>query len=220
MERIKPETDLLAIRNDEALFVDEGLDGAWTTALTSQEGHYLSLSDERIYPKVKDLKLMSEAYYRFMTDGGTLQEIAADMDIVQRTVFKWADVGGWVARRQSIEDVPLDQEKQLIDRRLLEKREEVLTQQLATGESLMSQVKKQIEAGGQYKPNELKLLGDSFKSVAEVQLKALGMDGKEGMARRADRDEGSGGKTPLVIVVKGAGLPDIRQSGDTTVVEV
>ena len=84
----------------------------------------------------------------------------------------------------------------------------------------MSQVKKQIEAGGQYKPNELKLLGDSFKSVAETQLKALGMDGKEGMARRADRDDGPDGKTPLVIVVKGAGLPDIRQSGATTVVEV
>ena len=38
--------------------------------------------------------------------------------------------------------------------------------------------------------------------MAEVQLKALGMDGKEGMARRADRDEDPGGKTPLVIVVK------------------
>ena len=56
--------------------------------------------------------------------------------------------------------------------------------------------------------------------MAETQLKALGMDGKEGLARRADRDDGPDGKTPLVIVVKGAGLPDIRQSGDTTVVEV
>lgn len=224
----------------EALVITDGeLYDSWETVLSEQEGHYLTLADEQIYPGVRNLGDARDVYYQFMRGNVKLKDIALEKGIDERTVLKWAATGDWIKRRQGIEDVSLAEEEQRLNRIRMEQREPTLMAQLAAGERVMGKVAEMAtDEDVNYKPSELKMLSEALKNTIEGQHKALGITdtGIAGSPSAKKKEEEANGKKPLVVVVKGAGLPEMRQaegsgatenngvkvteSADATIVEV
>ena len=194
----------------------------WQESLLRTEGHYLNLSEAHIYKDVMNLVKAKDAFLLFMKGGG-LKDIALEIEIELRTVLRWADVGDWVKRRQGVEDVLIEQEAQDLNRIRVEKRQEALKRQIAISDAILDKVGKAVSDDEIfYKPSELKMLGEAMRNVTEAQHKALGLgqSGETPGSAKQKEDDGAKDKPPLVVVVRGGGLPDIRQSDGQTVIDV
>jgi len=202
--------------------LNESNEEQWQASLMAQEGHYLNLSEAHIYKDVMNLLKAKDAYRLFMQGGG-LKEIAEEIGIELRTVLRWASVGTWVQRRQSVEDVLIEQEAQDLNRMRVEKRQDALRRQIAISDALLDKLSTAVTSDDTYyKPSELKMLSESVRNTAESQQKALGLglSGETSGSARQKEDEASKGKPPLVVVVRGGGLPDIRRADGQTTIDV
>lgn len=212
----------MAITEADPLYGPDAED-SWKMALQNQEGHYLEMSEAHIYKGVQNIPKLKEAYLTFMR-GGDLREISEEIGIEERTVLKWAAMGGWVQRRQDVEEVRLQEAEQKIIRlradNLPKATEDQLNARTALHAKIMSMIEKLPDNA---RASDVKNLSDALKSNTEAASRALGIDqnGLTNVGRAKDEAGKDDGRRSLVVVVQGGGLPDIRKAeGGPMIIDV
>lgn len=178
-------------------------------SVRSRGGILTPLPDEEVYQGLFDTKSMNTAYIIFMK-GGSFDDCAEATGIPQRTIFKWAQQGSWVKVRAEIEQIAAEEEAQRLDMLRREKRIPEIEKQIEAGSKLRELVAEKLDSDEEFKPSELKMLGEALKAAGDNTVRALGVS-DSGDTGFASQDKAKGGdKIPLIVMIQGGGLPPVR----------
>lgn len=178
-------------------------DGSDTSALAP-------LPDAQVFPRLYDASAQREAYRMFMTQRSDLGDIVSAVNVPLITVLEWIRLGAWNKRRAKLMAVQEQSEAQLIARDRIELRRKALSDQAAAGKKLRETAEAMIDQVDN--PQGLKNLGETIKAAADVEARALGVDDRGATANDEEADTGGVGKTPLVVIVQGGGLPSVKMA--------
>jgi hypothetical protein len=183
------------------------------TGLDLRGGNLPAVPDEDIYPGYADRDLQLLVYRDFMR-GGDLQEVAAGFGVARRTALKWAQVGRWVSERRKVEDTAAEAERLDIQNLRLEKRLPELKAQIETGVRLRKRIDELLDdEDREWTPGHLMQLGTAVKAAGDNMFRTLGVNEAGATGGAEDLEDGKkAGKAPLVVVVQGGGLPQVRRS--------
>jgi len=176
-------------------------------AIENREGHYLAIEPDKLYPGLQNVEKMRMVWADFM-HGTSLEEVAAIHDVNERTVFKWAAHGKWVERRQDVEDARIAEQHQNLERLRSNKRFAAVENQVELGDRMHEIIKEASERDG-LRPADIKNLAESHKAVSDTTFKALGFNESGGVNGVKSKTEEKA-QVPLVVVIKGGGLPDMK----------
>jgi hypothetical protein len=173
--------------------------------------------DTDIYPRLGDVPAMNDVYREFMK-GGDLEIVAASYGIEARTAFKWATRGKWVRSRREVEDTKVEEEQLKLQKFRVAKRLPELEKQVATGTRLRERIDELLNDNDlEFRAKELMELGSALKSAGDNTVRALGI-GESGMTE-TKADAVASGKSPLVILVHGGGLPPSRAAASVEIID-
>ena len=199
-----------------------------TNALAERSASQSLIPDDEIYPELGNIDAMREVYKGFML-GGDLETVAANHGIVRRTAFKWAARGKWLDRRRESLEAEAEYERQRLTELRIKERIPELESQIKAGRRLREVVEEKLKDADSLSPGQVMALGAALKSAGDNTVRALGV-GESGATDTSAADKAKSA-APLVVVVKGGGLPPVRvreagnQGGaggvtDATVVDV
>lgn len=179
--------------------------------LHTKNGVIRPVPDEDVYPALFDTELMNKCYVIVMK-GGSFEDCRTTYDVDIRTVAKWAQSGSWLKIREEVERTAAEEERQKLDMVRREERIPELRKQIDVGKMLRERVSELLDDDTrEFKPGELKMLGDALKSAGDNTVRAMGVSETGSTARDEDgKDKGS--KAPLVVLIQGGGLPPVRIS--------
>jgi hypothetical protein len=168
--------------------------------------------DVKIYPMLHDFAKQKEVYEKFMSEKMDLSEAAKTSGVPESTAFRWAHNGRWIEKRSEVIRTRAKEEAQKLELLRISKRQTELEAQIKTGQQLREHVDAALQdPDREYRPMDLKLLGEAAKSAGDLTVRALGIGDGGGTSSEADGDEKSkGGKAPLVVLIQGGGLPPVR----------
>jgi hypothetical protein len=172
--------------------------------------------DDQMFPCLGNLALAKLAYTRYMTTDETADEVAKFVGVPAVTAQRWAALYDWASDRAALMKVRERDERHAVTMLRLAKRKAALEGQLEAGKKLREAVKDELDQNAGLTPSNLKLLGDALRAASDVEGRGLGVSA-DGASGREDANEntlqgGPGGKAPLVVVVQGGGLPNVRIS--------
>lgn len=166
------------------------------------------LPDAQVFPGLYNSEAQREAYRLFMTERADVKDIVTAVEVPLITVLEWIRLGAWAKRRSKLLAVQEQTEAQLIAKERIEKRRQVLEEQAAVGKKLRETAEAMIDQVDN--TQGLKNLGETIKAATDVEARALGIDDR-GATVSEDQDDAAGaGKAPLVVIVQGGGLPQVR----------
>lgn len=170
--------------------------------------------DDQMFPCLGNLALAKLAYTRYMTTDETAEDVAKFVGVPAVTAQRWASLYDWAGDRAALMKVRERDERHAVTMLRLEKRKAALEGQIKAGKKLREAVNTQLDE--EQTPSGLKMLGDALKAASDVEGRGLGVSA-DGASGREDANEnavqgGPGGKQPLVVVVQGGGLPNVRIS--------
>lgn len=205
--------------------------------LATTDTKVFPLMDDEVYPGLMDKDLMKAVYRRWMSEESMKLEAAAAAEGADpRTVLYWADVGNWVEQRARAVRVRAREESAELETIRNGVRNEVVREQIKIARTLSDQVssalarpkiaiatKKGVAQEVGLSPRDLKDLADTAKAAGEILGRFAGI-------AEAKPQDAAGGPTgddepkarPLVVVVKGGGLPQVRvtKAGGADVIDV
>jgi len=191
------------------------------------------LADEAVFPGLTDVGLMKAAYRKWMeSDSTTLDEAAEAAGADPRTVAYWADVGDWLTHRLRTIRVRGKESAIALERKRQEMREERVMKQIHLATSLGDKIHEALKHKKvvvtregdtlqlELAPKELKELAEAAKASGDMLGRFLGIAEPKQQALPQDQNAdgsdagGEGSQRPLVVVVRGGGLPQIRMTPD------
>lgn len=166
--------------------------------------------DEDLYPRLGDIDAMRLVYREFMR-GGDLEKVAANHGVDRRTVFKWAARGKWLETKREVLSAEEEYERQKLSELRIKERLPELESQIKAGRKLREAVELHLERPEDLTPGQVMALGNALKAAGDNTVRALGV--AESGSTESDTKVAASKNPPLVVVVKGGGLPPVRQSG-------
>lgn len=152
-------------------------------------------------------KEVREKAYRLYLDGSSPAIICKKLDMPLSIVTFWIKDGTWAQRMRDRNDIVEDAVRENIRQLRLSRAEEESRESLDIGKKLRERVKNKLNNDNEdLKPYDLKSLADAAKATGE--LGAHGMGESSPANKKEDESKGS---TPLVIMINGGGLPEIRR---------
>lgn len=165
------------------------------------------------YPGYDDPGKKAEAKRLVLNEGKGVAEVAKAVDVPERTVLMWVANNHWAeARRREIAARDEISRLDLAETRI-RKRNAVFHEQLDQAERIRRKAVKGIEAD----EVSVKSGAEAWAAAAKTEQSILGLSEAGKIAAADGRDDGdegkggSGGKSPLVVVFQGGGLPPIRR---------
>lgn len=173
--------------------------------------------EKEIYPRCEDQEALAEVYKSYMS--GTDLEAAATLHGVPwRTVQLWARRAGWVEEKAKFDRVAIMESNRRLALSRAEKVNRIVDTTVRVQEKIVRQVEVLVEeSGGKLKPGELKSAAEAAKNASDNALRAVGI-GENGGTAEESSAAAKAGKTPLVVVIQGGGLPPMRKA-DVSVVD-
>lgn len=185
----------------------------------------------RIFKDLDNIGKQTTAYELFFTDTTiTPEQIAEKVKVPVLTVCKWIRDGEWMLERAELLAVVTGAEAMEIARDRVARRRTAMTEQADIGKKIRDRVKAELETAESEDGKPLTALGgktlEGYAKAAQagtdIEARALGVT-KDGetvdQVRGRDRQEAAagakgGGKAPLVVIIPGGGLPQVKQVVD------
>jgi len=163
-----------------------------------------------LYPSYADAEKRKAAMVAYVTKGLAIRDVAALVDVPERTVSMWAFTFGWdrllkqeLAARQTQSVMELAKVR-------AEKRTQIVNEQLEQAKQLRDKAIEKLHDG----ETSVKSATEAWAAAAKVEHTLTGLseagtvanlDGEDPEKKKAE------GKQPLVAVIVGGGLPPIRR---------
>lgn len=212
---------------------DSGSDASTSAVEKAMTGHKaLPVPDADIYPRLDDDALMKAVYKTWMTDPKLSLANAAELcGANEATVMYWAERGDWVVAKRRAIRVRLQEESLELDKMKLERRVQASKDQVQAAETLRQKAEDMMQNPARevfdkrkgetvlvedLSPQDLNFLAATLKASSDIVGRHLGIAEPKAPAASADEADPAkdhGGRTPLVVVVKGGGaavLPPAR----------
>ena len=168
-----------------------------------------------LYAGYEDEEKRRRALELYVKEDKAFEEIAAKLEVPERTVAAWAYVGKWTHAAMADVSVRLEDEAVQLARLRLSQRRSIIQKQLDSAQLVREKVEDELDG------MSAKSAAEALKAVADIEARALGMSESgstetEGPARKAD------GKVPLVAVFMGnaSGIPTLRKAPEGETVDV
>lgn len=152
--------------------------------------------------------------YRLFLSGSTPEKISEELTasggpaIDVHTVVVWAREGGWAARMKARNDAKEILVRENVRRIRLNKAEDEAESSLRIGKRIREVVEKKLEDPDELTPMGLMNVANAAKASGD-----LGAHGMGESASSASEDKAAKGKTPLVMIFPGGGLPPRMPGG-------
>lgn len=186
----------------------------------SRNGKLKLVPDEEVYPDLFDTAKMSQCYVTFMK-GGSFKDCHEVSGVDMRTIAKWSQMGDWLKMRGEVERAADEEEAQRLAFMRRDLRLDELKKQIKAGQILRERVTEKLEDDThEFKPSDLKMLGEALKAAGDNTVRALGVN--EIGSTTFEDAKTAAGKAPLVVLIQGGGLPTVRppQNGTEKVIDV
>lgn len=168
-----------------------------------------------LYEGYEDEEKRRRALELYVKEDKPFEEIAAKLEVPERTVAAWAYVGKWTHAAMADVSVRLEDEAVQLARLRLSQRRSIIQKQLDSAQLVREKVEDELDG------MSAKSAAEALKAVADIEARALGMSESgstetEGPARKAE------GKVPLVAVFMGnaSGIPTLRKAPEGETVDV
>ena len=168
-----------------------------------------------LYEGYEDEEKRRRALELYVKEDKAFEEIAAKLEVPERTVAAWAYVGKWTHAAMADVSVRLEDEAVQLARLRLSQRRSIIQKQLDSAQLVREKVEDELDG------MSAKSAAEALKAVADIEARALGMSESgstetEGPARKAE------GKVPLVAVFMGnaSGTPTLRKAPEGETVDV
>ena len=168
-----------------------------------------------LYEGYEDEEKRRQALELYVKEDKSFEEIAAKLEVPERTVAAWAYVGKWTHAAMADVSVRLEDEAVQLARLRLSQRRSIIQKQLDSAQLVREKVEDELDG------MSAKSAAEALKAVADIEARALGMSESgstetEGPARKAE------GKVPLVAVFMGnaSGIPTLRKAPEGETVDV
>lgn len=168
-----------------------------------------------LYEGYEDEEKRRRALELYVKEDKAFEEIAAKLEVPERTVAAWAYVGKWTHAAMADVSVRLEDEAVQLARLRLSQRRSIIQKQLDSAQLVREKVEDELDG------MSAKSAAEALKAVADIEARALGMSESgstetEGPARKAE------GKVPLVAVFMGnaSGIPTLRKAPEGETVDV
>ncbi len=193
------------------------------------------LMDEEVYPRLLDKDLMKDVYRKWMSDHSlTLEQAAVACGAPVETVLYWADVASWVEQRSRAVRVRVKEETAALENRRLAIRNNTVMEQVSMARGISEKVSEAIakpkltvaKKDGtaveiDLSPRDLKELAEAGRAASDILGRFLGVaEAKPMNADGSDTKDDAPQARPLVVVVKGGGLPQVRMSATAAIIDV
>lgn len=196
-----------------------------------KDSQVFPLADSEVFPGLDDVALLKDVYRKWMQDETiSIDEAAVACGADPRTVAYWADKGDWLSHR--LRTVRLRGKEAMLSLELKrqEMREDKVLQQIQIATDISVKIGKAINAPKtvitrdgealqvEHSAKDLKELAEAARASGEVLGRFLGVAESKPQAlpqdQAADGSEAGEEKTqrPLVVVVRGGGLPQVRMT--------
>ena len=198
---------------DDAARAREDMLRSRVVALTGSPDGDRALAE--LYEGYEDEEKRRRALELYVREDKSFEEIAAKLEVPERTVAAWAYVGKWTHAAMADVSVRLEDEAVQLARLRLSQRRSIIQKQLDSAQLVREKVEDELDG------MSAKSAAEALKAVADIEARALGMSESgstetDGPARKAE------GKVPLVAVVRGnaAGIPTLRKAPEGETVDV
>ena len=166
-----------------------------------------------LYPKFGDVDLRKRAMNLFIVEQKDYREVAKSVDVPERTVSMWIYTFRWDSLARKELAVQRAQSMLDLERIRTQKRTEIAKKQLEQAERIRDRAARAIADGDV----SLKSGTEAWAAAARIEHTITGVS-ESGAVVDADghdpkdRKGASDGKTPLVVVFQGGGLPPTRKA--------
>ena len=187
-------------------------------AVLSGDGAVPAEVVEAILPKYGDKRLRLEAAKLYVTGDYSMRAIAEAIDVPERTVARWAEEGDWIGFSERTVETLKRHERARIAAKRIREREKAIDEQIELGHKI-------AEAGREFIENaetagQFKAAAEGVKLGSDMVGRALAINESGKVDAESNKGEEIEGKTPLVAVIAGGGLPSIRVAGKEDVIDV
>ena len=198
---------------DDAARAREDMLRSRVVALTGSPDGDRALAE--LYEGYEDEEKRRQALELYVKEDKSFEEIAAKLEVPERTVAAWAYVGKWTHAAMADVSVRLEDEAVQLARLRLSQRRSIIQKQLDSAQLVREKVEDELDG------MSAKSAAEALKAVADIEARALGMSESgstetEGPARKTE------GKVPLVAVFMGnaSGIPTLRKAPEGETVDV
>lgn len=166
---------------------------------------------EKLLPGYRNVAKRTRAIELYVTGQYSLPEIAKMLNVPDRTVAKWAEVGNWIQFQEQVANTLKKHEKVRLAIIRTQNREKMMKEQIELGHDINEAAKVHIAEAET--ASQLKLAAEAAKLGSDMASRAVGI----GESGRVDED-GAAAKTnaamTLVQVYSGNsdGLPEVHVS--------
>lgn len=194
------------------------------------------LMDEEVYPELLNKDLMKDVYRKWMLEPSlSLEQAAIACGAPVQTVLYWADVASWVEQRSRAVKVRSREAAADLENKRLEIRNVTVMEQVSMAREISGKVSEAVSKPKisvlkkdgtavevDMSPRDLKELAEAGRAAADILGRFLGVaEAKPVNIDGSDTKDGDEKQArPLVVVVKGGGLPQVRMSGNADVINV
>lgn len=173
---------------------------------------------EALLPKYGDQRLRLRAVQLYVEGKYSLHTIAETLNVPDRTVARWAEEGNWLAFSERMVDTLKKHEKARVTMKRIREREKAIDEQVELGHKITEAGKQFIE--GAESAGQFKAAVEGVKLGSDMVGRALAINESGKLDAESNKGEETEGKTPLVAVIAGGGLPAIRVAGKEGVIDV
>lgn len=184
------------------------------------------VSDAEVYARLDDDGAMRAVYRDWITGDTSLSDLAARHGVPEATVYYWAERGDWVSVKRRAVRVRAQESAMELERMRARERVGRSREQLDLAEKLRAEALRMLDGGPrtamdrkgnavevELGPLDLKCIADAARVSADVTARFAGVSDPKPGSEPGEAAASGDGKTtaPLVVVVKGGGLPPPRQ---------
>lgn len=163
---------------------------------------------EALLPKYNDRKLRLRAVKLYVEGKYSLHTIAETLEVPDRTVARWAEEGNWIEFNERMVNTLKKHEKVRVTMKRIREREKAIDEQVELGHKITEAGKQFIE--GAESAGQFKAAVEGVKLGSDMVGRALAINESGKLDAEANKGDEGDGRTPLVAVIAGGGLPTIR----------
>ena len=163
-----------------------------------------------LYPHYADVEKRKLAMLFYVTQGRAIKDVAGELCVPERTVSMWAYTFGWDRLLRNELSARQAQSVMELAKVRAEKRTQIVNEQLKQAKTLRDTAIEKLEND----EASVKSATEAWAAAAKIEHTLTGLseagtvanlDGEDPEKKKAE------GKTPLVAVVVGGGLPPVRR---------
>lgn len=196
---------------DEAFRAREDVLRSRVVALTGSPDGDRALAE--LYEGYEDEEKRRQALELYVKESRAFEEIAAKLEVPERTVAAWAFVGKWTRAAMADVAVRLEDEAVQLARLRLTQRRGIIQKQLDSAQMVREKIEEELDK------MSAKSAAEALKAVADVEARALGMS-ESGKTETEERQQSKEEKKQALVVVfpgNAAGIPVLRKGGEEAV---